>query len=107
MVHLHVRVRGDATAVVMDTELPWQRYLWTLYALSVLFLIRNIVRIVEYQQGDDGFILTHEAMLYIFDGGFMLIIVYVLAVVHPGRLVKQANRVAKGWMVENEMQPLA
>ena len=107
IVHMHVRLCRDATAVVVGTGLSWQKYHWTLYALSTVFLVRNIVRIVEYQQGNDGFIVTHEAVLYVFDGGFMLVIVYTLAIVHPGRLVRQARGVAKGWMVENEMQPLA
>lgn len=65
-------------------ELSWQRYIYGLYAVSVLFVTRNIARIV-FQQGSDGEVLTNEAYLYVLDGSVMLAIVSVFPILHPGR----------------------
>lgn len=77
--------------------------------LSVVFIVRNAVRIVEFIQPSDGFIATHESMLYLFDGSFMLFAVLMLFVVHPGLLFKAARRAKKSniWVDSNEMTPLA
>lgn len=64
------------------------------------FLIRNFVRIIEFRQGDDGFLISHESMLYVFDGGFMLVIVFMMATVHPGHLVKTVKRIGKEGKME-------
>jgi hypothetical protein len=92
-----------------DTEISWRIHIWVLYILSVIFLVRNIVRIVEFLQGGHGFIVTHESMLYIFDGSFMFFVVLLFVFFHPGRLFRAARRVNKmnKWGVDNEMAPLA
>lgn len=76
-----------------------------LYVLSIIFVVRNLVRIVEFLQGSDGYITTHEAMLYIFDATFMLSVLMLLACIHPGGLIKVARRVDKMEGFENEMTP--
>lgn len=35
--------------------------MYALYAASIAVLIRNLVRIIEYAQGSQGFIASHEA----------------------------------------------
>jgi hypothetical protein len=99
----HVRFRR--IAALMD--LPWTKHMVVLYTLSVVFVIRNIVRIVEFLQGGDGYISSRESMLYILDGMFMLFAVVLLLIVHPGRLFKAARRAEKltVWGVSNEMTP--
>ena len=67
-----------------------------LYIAGLLTVVRNIVRICEYAQGFNGFIMKHEFMLYTFDATFMTIVVYLYAVVHPGRLVKQVKKYETG-----------
>ena len=94
---------------VGENELSWRIQIWALYALSVVFLVRNLVRIVEFLQGNDGFIINHEFMLYVFDGSFMLFVVFLFTITHPGRLFKAARRLNKvnKWGMDNEMTPLA
>lgn len=89
-------------------EIHWRRHIGVLYTVSIVFLVRNIVRIVEFLQGGDGFIATHEPMLYIFDGSFMFFVVLIFVVIHPGKLFKEARRLDKinAWGMENEMSPL-
>ncbi|KAH7219670.1 hypothetical protein DER44DRAFT_713795 [Fusarium oxysporum] len=53
----------------------YRRYFIALYCTSGLFLIRNLVRIIEYKQGGDGPLLSNEAFLYVFDCCFMLAII--------------------------------
>jgi hypothetical protein len=76
----------------LSGELPWQRYTYGLYAISVLFVIRNITRMVEFQQGSNGEMLAHEAYLYVLDSSVMLGIVTIFLVLHPGRLRWMARR---------------
>lgn len=79
----------------LSSELPWQRYIYGLYAISVLFIVRNITRIVEFQQGSDGEMLAHEAYLYVLDGSVMLAVVTIFLILHPGRLRRMARRLGK------------
>jgi len=57
--------------------LDWPKYLYSLYAVSCLILIRNIVRCAEYGGGSDGYLLSHEWTVYVFDA---LLMVFVLAI---------------------------
>lgn len=97
---VHVRLNRHPTNPSNHPALSWRRTLWSLYFVSGLFLVRNFIRIVEFKQGDDGWLLSNEAPLYIFDGGFMLLIVALMAIVHPGRLARKAERMGKGGGLE-------
>lgn len=44
-----------------------------LYGVSVLIIVRSIFRILEYVMGTDGYPLTHEWTLYVFDTIPMLV----------------------------------
>ncbi|KAH8597387.1 RTA1 like protein-domain-containing protein [Bisporella sp. PMI_857] len=91
-----------------DTYLRWKMHTKVLYALSVIFLVRNLVRIIEYLQGDGGFIISHEAMLYALDATPMLFMGVILLIVHPGKLFKAARRGEKEQRDDNgnEMAPM-
>ncbi|KAJ8112561.1 hypothetical protein OPT61_g5097 [Boeremia exigua] len=97
---VHVRLNRNPTNLSDHAALSWRRIMWNLYFVSGLFLIRNFIRIIEFKQGDEGWLLGNEAPIYIFDGGFMLVIVVMMAVVHPGRLVRKATKMTKGGEVE-------
>lgn len=92
---IHVRLNRNPTKLSEHPVLSWRRSFWSLYVVSTLFLVRNFVRIIEFKQGDNAFLIGHESMLYLFDGGFMLVIVLMMALVHPGRLVRKAFRLEK------------
>jgi hypothetical protein len=90
-------------------EVHWGRHMAVLYFLSGVFVVRNLVRIIEFLQGGDGYIVTHESMLYVFDGTFMLLVAGLLVFVHPGRLFRDARRVEKITIGEypHELTPFA
>lgn len=92
---VHVRLNRSPTPLSEHPGLSWRRVLWSLYFVSGLFLVRNFIRIVEFKQGDDGWLLSNEAPIYIFDGGFMWIIVLMMALIHPGRLARKAVKIGK------------
>ena len=70
------RRRRD-TSAQGGSDLPWQRLLATLYGVSGLITLRNIIRTVEYGQGSEAYLLTHEWTLYLFDA---LLMATVLAI---------------------------
>lgn len=51
----------------LANERPWRKHMVSLYVVSMLIFVRSIVRVVEYLQGYDGYIMTHEAFIYVFD----------------------------------------
>ncbi|GFP58977.1 protein RTA1 [Trichoderma asperellum] len=91
----------------LSSELPWQRYIYGLYAISVLFIVRNITRMIEFQQGSNGEILAHEAYLYVLDSSVMLAIVTIFLILHPGRLRWMAQYLGKSLALGEEHIPLA
>ncbi|KAK7998959.1 hypothetical protein PG991_014634 [Apiospora marii] len=58
----------------------WRRHLWVLYAVSGLILVRSIFRVVEYLQGNQGYLIAHEVFLYVFDAVLMALVMAILLV---------------------------
>ncbi|KAL7929197.1 RTA1 like domain-containing protein [Trichoderma chlorosporum] len=82
----HNRMRSIPTARSQQPECRWQVYLQTLYVCGCLIIIRNLFRVIEYASGNDGYLLTKEAFLYVFDALPMLIVVTWLHWRHPGEI---------------------
>lgn len=83
----HVRMNANPTPKSSHPGTPWQKHLCVLYFVSLLIMIRSVVRVIEYIQGYDGYILSHEIFLYIFDAALMLIAVATFNIVHPSELL--------------------
>ena len=80
---------GPVTAVIsceIIDELPWKRHLYILYATSALILIRSIFRIIEYIQGNSGYLLSHEVYLYVFDAVLMFMVMVLFNWIHPSQV---------------------
>ncbi|SCW00326.1 LAFE_0C01706g1_1 [Lachancea fermentati] len=58
----------------------WQFLNFTLLISSVLIMVRSIVRLVEFAQGSDGFIISHEYFIYVFDAIPILLVVITFIV---------------------------
>ncbi|KAK4538897.1 hypothetical protein RGQ29_032219 [Quercus rubra] len=80
------RIRKSPT--VLSASQPWQKHMVVLFTASAIILVRNLIRVIEYAQGFNGYIISHEVFLYIFDALFILAVIVMLAVVHPGRLME-------------------
>lgn len=69
-----------------DGLISWKRHLYLLYAVSLLIMIRSIFRVVEYGMGTNGYPLTHEWTLYIFDSLLMWSVMVSWLIWYPGEL---------------------
>ncbi|KAH8674281.1 RTA1 like protein-domain-containing protein [Xylariales sp. PMI_506] len=68
------------------TIVPWQRHLRVLYAVSAIILIRSIFRVVEYLQGNQGYLISHEIFLYMFDALLMATVMAIFLVYYVHNL---------------------
>ncbi|KAF7171505.1 hypothetical protein CNMCM5623_003833 [Aspergillus felis] len=76
-------------------DIPWRKHLNVLYMTSCLIMIRSMFRLIEYIQGNNGYLLHHELYLYIFDSLLMLLTMVTFNVVHPqeiGQLLRRPTR---------------
>lgn len=80
----HARVRKSPTAKC--ARYPWQKHMVSLYLVSVLIFVRCLVRLIEYGQGFDGYIISHEIYLFIFDALLMWLAMVVMNWVHPSEV---------------------
>lgn len=84
-VKFHLSISRVPT-IRLPNELPWKKHMSVLYIASIFIMVRSIFRVVEYLQGFDGYLLHHEAYLYIFDALLMFLVMVLLNVVHPSEL---------------------
>lgn len=82
----NLRMNKRPTARVLSGSVPWQRHLGVLYGGSALVLIRSIFRLIEYAQGNDGYLISHEWFLYVFDGCLMFGTMVMFAFIHPSEV---------------------
>jgi hypothetical protein len=80
----HRRVRKHMPTV--SQTIPYARHLFALYSTSILIFVRSIVRVVEFLQGFDGFIYTHEVFLFVFDAVLMLTAMLIMNWIHPSEI---------------------
>ena len=76
------RLRRRKANVVVDSKFQWPSFFILIYIISLLFLIRNIFRLIEYSQGF-GYIFHHAIFTYVFDGAPMLLVALLLTCFHP------------------------
>lgn len=82
----HVRISRAPTTKILAHSIPWERQLYVLYGASLLILVRSIFRLIEYAQGNDGYLISHEVFLYIFDSTLMVATMVLLALAHPSEI---------------------
>ena len=75
--------------------------MYTLYTTCALILIRNIVRVAEFVEGFNGFIILHEVFLYVFDGIPMAAVLIAFLVWYPSDLSQRA-KAAEGDLASEE-----
>ncbi|OAX78915.1 hypothetical protein ACJ72_06775 [Emergomyces africanus] len=73
----HRRVVVTPTQIAAQGVIPWRRHIYVLYSTSAIILIRSIFRVIEYLQGNGGYLISHEVFLYIFD---MILMVLVMGI---------------------------
>ncbi|KAE8390152.1 RTA1 like protein-domain-containing protein [Aspergillus alliaceus] len=81
----HTRLLHLPTERSMSLDI-WRTHMTVLYITSILIMVRSVFRVVEYAMGNNGYLLRHEAFMYVFDGVLMLAVMVVFNIVHPGKL---------------------
>jgi hypothetical protein len=117
-VHSRLNSQHEVYTVAPSRWPTSRKYFWSLYIVSVLFIVRNLVRAIEYaQQASSGGISyatrnadgtltmpdkkgpssigSNEIFLYIFDAAPMALVALIFLFLHPGRMLK-AVRGEKG-----------
>jgi hypothetical protein len=85
-VRFHVAMRSGPSRKVVHSQPLWEKHIYALYAGSFLIFICSLFRLIEYAQGNDGYLVSHEAYMYVFDGVLMLLTMTVFAWIHPSEV---------------------
>ncbi|KAF3355489.1 hypothetical protein VdG1_06901 [Verticillium dahliae VDG1] len=88
----HRRMNAQPPNGAWAAKVPWRRYLWVLYATSAVILVRSVFRVVEYLQGNGGYLISREIFLYVFDALLMALCMLIFAVWYVGHLEKKQKR---------------
>ncbi|KAL1620981.1 hypothetical protein SLS54_005913 [Diplodia seriata] len=100
----HLRTNREPTRISSrpGVEVLWRRSMWVLYVASGLVLVRNSYRIAEFADQSQK-IAQSEAPMYIFDAALMFLVTVVLAVMHPGRLMRTVRKM-KGFPPQDDSE---
>lgn len=98
--------RGKIVALAKDPSLNWKNHFRALEAVTVLVMLRSLVRLIEYGQGEDGFVLSHEVFIYLFDALLIFLAVTTFLVLHPSRLIREARGLGGGLTTREGHVPL-
>lgn len=78
--------RMRKTPTDRGSQLNWKRELIILYLASFLILLRSVFRLVEYSQGNKGYLITQEWTLFVFDSILMFAALVLFNVWHPSHV---------------------
>ncbi|KAH6721442.1 RTA1 like protein-domain-containing protein [Leptodontidium sp. 2 PMI_412] len=94
----NVRMHKVPTEKAHHYHDAWHKHINTLYVASLLIMVRSVFRVVEYIQGNDGYLLRHEYYLYIFDAVLMLAVMVIFNFIHPSEVkaLLKGGKMAKG-----------
>ncbi|KAI0466138.1 RTA1-domain-containing protein [Xylaria cf. heliscus] len=84
--------RSPTQFILKDASVNWRNHFTAVIVVTILILVRSIVRAIEYLQGDGGYVMSHEAFIYVFDAAPMWLVMAVYLLLHPGRLVRHGRR---------------
>lgn len=96
----HSRIRKNPTEKCVAPmrssgilQMPtWEIVMTGLYVASILILVRSIFRLIEYAQGNSGYLISHEAFLYVFDSTLMFFTMIAMSIFHPSKVLSQSTR---------------
>ncbi|KAL7783449.1 RTA1 domain-containing protein [Trichoderma ceciliae] len=83
----HRRIMRAPTPTSLTIAVPWQHFLYVLYAASILIMVRSVFRIAEFASGYSGPLQSSEAYIYIFDATLMFITSGLFIIWHPSSIM--------------------
>ncbi|CAK7225372.1 hypothetical protein SEUCBS140593_005882 [Sporothrix eucalyptigena] len=101
--HEQIKRRPDYELPV-DPSISWQNHFRALELVTAILILRSVVRAIEFLQGEDGFVASHEVFIYVFDALLVFLIMLVFLILHPGRLIRSARQQSKSrFEIENNI----
>ncbi|KAJ5835682.1 hypothetical protein N7447_001708 [Penicillium robsamsonii] len=93
----HYRIRNNPTekSIGQSRSGSWEAVMAGLYVASILILIRSIFRLIEYAQGNSGYLISHEVFMYVFDSMLMFFAMVVMSVFHPSKVLARPSRLPR------------
>ncbi|KAJ6191037.1 hypothetical protein N7519_001058 [Penicillium mononematosum] len=90
----HYRIRNNPTekSVGRSRTSTWEAVMAGLYVASILILVRSIFRLIEYAQGNNGYLISHEVFMYVFDSMLMFFAMVAMSIFHPSKVLAQPSR---------------
>ncbi|KAJ9655572.1 hypothetical protein H2198_005573 [Neophaeococcomyces mojaviensis] len=101
----HKRMRQEiAKGSELSQDIPWRQGLKMLYACSALIMLRSIFRVIEYVMGIDGYLLSNEWPMYVFDAALMWSVQVIFFIWFPDKFQFSSVNVEEDghMLVENE-----
>jgi hypothetical protein len=82
----HRRFRAHQRHTSIPVEIRWESYLNMLYFTSVLILVRNIFRVVEFIMDKQSYLQQNEWPTFAFDSVLMILVMVAFYVWYPDNL---------------------
>ena len=100
-VSFHLRIHRQPTEKIRTYTIPWKKHLVNVYIASNLVLARCIFRLIEYIQGRDGYLMTTEWPMYVFDTLLMALVMAAFNIIHPSEVNALLNGSGKAirWII--------
>ncbi|KAF4421765.1 RTM1 [Fusarium acutatum] len=96
----HRRMSRSPTNKSLESSIRWRHYLTTLYVTGGFIWVRSLFRVIEYLDGNDGYLMRTEAFLFIFDATLIWIVMVWMNWYHPseiGLLLRNVLPVTNGF----------
>ncbi|SCN92483.1 related to RTM1 protein [Fusarium fujikuroi] len=96
----HRRMNRSPTNKSLEPSIRWRHYLTTLYVTSGFIWVRSLFRVIEYLDGNDGYLMRTEAFLFVFDATLIWIVTVWMNWYHPseiGLLLRNESPVTNGF----------
>ncbi|KAK0210389.1 putative RTM1-like protein [Desarmillaria ectypa] len=81
----HYRMRVVPT---VTEKTNWRRLMHVLYAASTMILVRSAFRVIEFAEGNDGYLMRSEVWMYVFDSVLMAGVITLFNIFHPSSFIR-------------------
>ncbi|PNP61498.1 hypothetical protein FNYG_13785 [Fusarium nygamai] len=98
----HRRMSRSPTKKSLKSSIRWRHYLTTLYVTGGFIWARSLFRVIEYLDGNDGYLMRTEAFLFVFDATLIWIVMVWMNWYHLseiGLLLRNELPVANGFQL--------
>ncbi|KAI2604736.1 RTA1 like protein [Hypoxylon fragiforme] len=80
------RYQREKVDAILYEAVGWKASMYMLYGVSILIMIRSIFRVIEFATGQNGYLLSNEWTLYVFDSVLMAAVMLIFIVWYPNNL---------------------